>query len=266
MYQADLLKGKTAFIAGGTSGINLSIAKGLASYGASVTVLGRDVSKAQAAADEVAANGSGKSAAETADVRDPDQVLKALQSARENFGKIDILISGAAGNFPAPALGISPKGFKTVVDIDLLGTYNVFHCGFEHLNQGASLIAITAPQAVVPMPYQAHVCAAKAGINMLIKCLALEWGPAGLRVNGISPGPIEETEGYERLAPNEQAKQQMVKQIPSRRAGTGNDIADAAIYLGSSLSSYVNGTILTVDGGTELGDASADCLSIPARK
>lgn len=265
MYQPDTLANKTAFIAGGTSGINLGIAKGLASVGARVAVLGRNQEKAGSAAKEIIAETGGQAIALTADVRDPDQVSAALNSAVEQFGRLDILISGAAGNFPAPALGISPKGFKTVVDIDLLGTYNVFHLGFEHLNNNASLIAITAPQAVTPMPFQAHVCAAKAGINMLIKCLAMEWGPAGHRVNGISPGPIDETEGMDRLAPNEASRQKWLKQTASRRFGAKKDIADAAIYLSSDLGAYVNGTILTVDGGTELGDASADCLSPPKR-
>ena len=90
-------------------------------------------------------------------------------------------------------------------------------------------------------------------------------GPAGYRVNGISPGPIEATEGYDRLAPTEAARNEMVNKLAARRAGVKKDIADAAIYLGAEVSSYVNGTILTVDGGTELGDASADCLSVPAR-
>lgn len=265
MYKNNTLSGKIAFIAGGTSGINLGIAKGLAAVGASVAVLGRNSEKAEAAAAEITSTTDGKAIALTADVRDPDQVEAALKSTVSQLGKIDILISGAAGNFPAPAVGISPKGFKTVVDIDLIGTYNVFHLGFKHVNKGASLIAITAPQAVQVMPYQAHVCAAKAGINMLIKCLALEWGPAGITVNGISPGPIDETEGVDRLAPTEEARQRMIQQTASRRMGVKKDIADAAIYLSSELGAYVNGTILTVDGGTELGDASADCLSAPSR-
>jgi NAD(P)-dependent dehydrogenase (short-subunit alcohol dehydrogenase family) len=188
-----------------------------------------------------------------------------LKEATDAFGKIDILISGAAGNFPAPALAISPKGFKTVVDIDLIGTYNVFQLGFKYLSKNASLIAITAPQAVVAMPFQAHVCAAKAGINMLIKCLAVEWGPAGLRVNGISPGAINETEGADRLAPEGPIRDAMIQKVASRRFGEKQEIADAAIYLCSDMGKYVNGTILTVDGGTELGDASVDCLSMPER-
>ena len=265
MYDTKTLKDKVAFIAGGTSGINLGIAKGLVAVGATVAVLGRNPEKAAAAAQEIMDEVGGKAIALTADVRDPDQVESALAEAVDTLGKIDILISGAAGNFPAPAVAISPKGFKTVVDIDLIGTYNVFHLGFKHLNENPSLIAITAPQAVVAMPYQAHVCAAKAGINMLIKCLAVEWGPAGIRVNGISPGAINNTEGAERLAPPGPARDAMINKVAMRRFGEVQEIADAAIYLSSSVGKYVNGTILTVDGGTELGDASADCLTVPAR-
>ena len=265
MYNNDTLKDKVAFIAGGTSGINLGIAKGLVEVGATVAVLGRNPEKAAAAAQEIMDQQGGKAIALTADVRDPEQVEAALQQTVDALGKIDILISGAAGNFPAPALSISPKGFKTVVDIDLIGTYNVFHLGFKHVNKNASLIAITAPQAVVAMPFQVHVCAAKAGINMMIKCLAVEWGPSGLRVNGISPGAIDETEGADRLAPKGPIREAMIGKVASRRFGVKKDIADAAIYLSSDLGSYVNGTILTVDGGTELGDASADCLTLPAR-
>ena len=265
MFDKTTLDNKIAFIAGGTSGINLGIAKGLAQVGAKVAVLGRNADKAEAAAQEIIDETGGDAIALTADVRDPEQVEAALQKTVKQWGKIDILISGAAGNFPAPALGISPKGFKTVVDIDLLGTYNVFHAGFNCVNKGASMIAITAPQAVVAMPFQAHVCAAKAGINMLVKCLAMEWGPAGITVNGISPGPINNTEGMDRLAPTEAARQDYMSKTASRRFGEKVDITNAAIYLSSDLGSYVNGTILTVDGGTELGDASADCLSMPTR-
>jgi NAD(P)-dependent dehydrogenase (short-subunit alcohol dehydrogenase family) len=269
MFDTTTLKDQVVFIAGGTSGINLGIAKGMAAVGAKVAVLGRNLEKATDAAqqitDSVKLSHGHTAMALSADVRDPDQVAAALQSCVDRFGKIDCLISGAAGNFPAPALGISPKGFKTVIDIDLIGTYNVFHLGFIHLNKGAALIAITAPQAVSVSPFQAHVCAAKAGINMLVKCLAVEWGAAGLTVNGISPGPINGTEGAERLAPTPQAKVQMAEKIASKRFGETKDIADAAIYLASDLGRYINGTILTVDGGTELGDASVDCLTIPKR-
>ncbi|NND82090.1 MAG: SDR family oxidoreductase [Gammaproteobacteria bacterium] len=265
MYQESTLETKIAFIAGGTSGINLGIALGLAAVGAKVAVLGRNAEKAQAAATQITEQTGAEAMPLSADVRDPEQVEVALAQVSSKWGKIDILVSGAAGNFPAPAIGISPKGFKTVVDIDLIGTYNVFHLGFKHINKNASLIAISAPQAVMPMPFQAHVCAAKAGINMLVKCLAAEWGPAGIRVNGISPGPIDGTEGMDRLAPTEAMRQHYMQQCSLRRFGDPTDIANAAIYLSCELGNYVNGTILTVDGGTELGDTSADCLSPPAK-
>lgn len=263
MYDKSTLKDKVVFIAGGTSGINLGIAHGMAAVGAKVAILGRNADKATKAAASI--KSTTPALALTADVREPEQVEAALQQCVEQFGKIDCLISGAAGNFPAPAIGINPKGFKTVVDIDLLGTYNVFHLGLSKVNKNAAMIAITAPQAVTPMPFQVHVCAAKAGINMMVKCLAMEWGAAGVTVNGISPGPINNTEGAERLAPTPEAKAHMAKQIASKRFGETKDIADAAIYLASDLGRYVNGTILTVDGGTELGDASTDCLTPPKR-
>ncbi len=186
---------------------------------------------------------------------------QALRQASDRFGKIDIVLSGAAGNFVAPALGMSANGFKTVVDIDLIGTFNVLRASFEFLNRpGASLISITAGQAVRPSMFQAHVCAAKAGINMLTKCLAMEWGPAGVRVNAISPGPIDDTEGMRRLAPNAEAEQRIKSRIALRDYGTKTDIAEAAIFLSTESAKYITGTILTVDGGSELGDAGGNAV------
>ncbi len=261
MFAQNTLEGKSAFIAGGTSGINLGIAKGMAQLGARVAVVGRNPEKAENAAREIIDETGGKAIAFSADVREPEQVDAALSGAVKEFGALNIIVSGAAGNFFAPAVSITPKGFKTVVDIDLIGTYQVFHLGFSHCTDDASMIAITAPQAVMPMPGQAHVCAAKAGINMLIKTLALEWGPRGIRVNGISPGAIDNTEGLDRLAPSEADRQHWLKRLAARRFADKVDIANAAIYLASDLGGYVNGSILTVDGGFELGDAGADCLT-----
>ena len=126
---------------------------------------------------------------------------------------------------------------------------------------GASLIAITAGQAVQPRPYQAHACAAKAGVNMLCKCLALEWGQAGVRVNAISPGPIEDTEGFSRLVPTEEIAQKTKMKIPLRAMGTKNDVANVATFLASDASIYTTGSIYNVDGGKELGDASYDFMT-----
>ena len=164
--------------------------------------------------------------------------------------------AGSAGEEVALA-----NGFKTVVDIDLIGTFNVLRASFEFLRRpGASLISITAGQAERASLFQAHVCAAKAGINMLTKCLALEWGPGGVRVNAISPGPIAETEGMARLAPTEEAEARVNGRNPLRRYGTKDEIADMAIFLSTDKAAYVNGAIIPVDGGSGAGDASGNAL------
>ena len=261
IYRDRIFAGKVAYVAGGTSGINLGIALRFAELGARVVVVGRNAAKALAAANEIRAAGV-ETLGLSADVREYEAVERSLQATMTAFGQVDIVVSGAAGNFPAPAVSISAKGFKTVVDIDLIGTYNVFRAAYDVVTRpGASLLAISAPQALHPMTYQAHVCAAKAGVNMLVKCLAMEWGPAGIRVNGISPGPIEGTEGMARLAPTESIQKAIAARIAVRRFGRRDEIGDAAIYLSSEAGSFVTGTILDCDGGSQLGDAGRDCLT-----
>ncbi len=259
-FKDGYLKGKVAFIAGASSGINLGIAQRLAEAGAKVAILSRSADKIAAAAKTITDAGY-EAIGIAADVRDYAAVDAALAQTVETFGKIDIVVSGAAGNFVAPALGMSANGFKTVIDIDLMGTFHVLRASFQHLNRpGASLISITAPQGSRPSLYQAHVCAAKAGINMLTQCLAMEWGPAGVRVNAISPGPIADTEGMARLAPTAAAETSVKSRIALRGYGEKLDIAEAVIYLSSESGRYITGTILNVDGGSELGDAGGDAI------
>jgi NAD(P)-dependent dehydrogenase (short-subunit alcohol dehydrogenase family) len=257
-FQPDLLAGKVAFVAGGTSGINLEIARRFGRAGARVAVLSRKQEKVDAATAEIAAEGQ-PAIGFAADVRQYDAVETALRQCAEQFGPIDIVLSGAAGNFMAPVLGMSANAFKTVVDIDLLGTFHVLRACYAYLNRpGASLISITAGQAVNPMMFQAHVCAAKAGINMLTKCLAMEWGPSGVRVNAISPGPIGDTEGMRRLAPSPEIEAAIKGRLALRDYGTTTDIAEAALFLASDSARYITGAILNVDGGNDLGDAGMD--------
>jgi NAD(P)-dependent dehydrogenase (short-subunit alcohol dehydrogenase family) len=258
-FKDGLLNGKVAFVAGGTSGINLGIAQRLGELGARVAVAGRNAEKAKAAAATIA--GSEPALGLSCDVRDYDAIRGGLQQACDTFGELDIVVSGAAGNFVAPALGISPNGFKAVVEIDLNGTFHVFRACYDLLRKpGASLIAITAGQAVNASMLQAHVCAAKAGINQLVRVLAMEWGPAGVRVNGISPGPIADTEGMARLAPTPEAEARVTQRIPLRRYGKASEIAEAAVFLSSSSAAYVTGAIFDIDGGSQLGDASERAL------
>jgi NAD(P)-dependent dehydrogenase (short-subunit alcohol dehydrogenase family) len=246
------------YISGGTSGINLGIAMGYAAHGASVLVFGRDAAKAEAAASSIRTATGSKAICGAADVRDPQAVATLFARAVQEIGAPDVIIAGAAGNFVAPAVRLSPNGFKSVIDIDLLGTYNVFRAGFEILRRPGSMIAITAPQAVQPIPQQVHVCAAKAGVNMVVKVLAMEWGPLGIRVNAICPGPIEGTEGVARLAPTPADRERWRKSVALRRYGAADDIARAAIFLSSEAGGYITGTILNCDGGMSLGDASGD--------
>jgi NAD(P)-dependent dehydrogenase (short-subunit alcohol dehydrogenase family) len=251
-FRPGLLGGKTAFVAGGSSGINLGIAHGLGAAGAKVAIISRKPEKFEAAFAELKAAGHAAMGA-AADVRDYAAVEAALKAVHEAWGEIDILISGAAGNFLAPAIGMSANAFRTVVDIDLIGTFHVLRAGYEYLRKpGASVISITAGQAVNPTAFQSHVCAAKAGINMLTRCLALEWGGAGVRVNAIAPGPISDTEGMARLTPTPEAEAALKRMIPLGDYGEKRDIADLAIFLSSDSARYITGAILDCDGGSSM--------------
>ena len=248
-FRENLFEGKVAFVAGGTSGINLGIAARLAELGAKVAILGRNPEKAQAAAEGIGA------LALTADVRDYGATRAAMERVHHELGAMDIVVSGAAGNFLAPVLGMSANAFKAVIDIDLIGTFNVFRGCHDLLATPASLIAITAGQAVNAIALQAHACAAKAGINQLVRVLAIEWGP-DVRINGISPGPIAGTEGMARLAPARGDTDKQFARIPAKRWGEIGEVAEAAVWLCSNAAAYVTGTIIDVDGGSSVGDAS----------
>lgn len=251
--------GKRVFVFGGTSGINLGIAKCFAKAGADVAVASRSQDKVDAAVAALKELGS-DSNGYALDVRDHEAVGAALEA---HGGEIDVLVSGAAGNFPAMAKDLSPNGFKSVVDIDLLGSFHVLRAALPWLKKpGASIINISAPQAFLAMPAQIHVCAAKAGVDMLTKTLALEWGPMGIRVNSIAPGPIADTEGMKRLAPTEQIERQVAMSVPLQRFGQAEEIGNAAMFLSSTAGAYINGVVLPVDGGWSVAGASAAGLQM----
>lgn len=266
VFSEGFLDGKTAFVAGASTGINFAIAEKLAEAGAKVGLISRSDDKIRAAEQSIVGNG-GEAIGIAADVRDYDAVDDALRAVREAYGPIDIVISGAAGNFLAPAIGMSPNAFKTVVDIDLLGTFHVFRACYQYLNKpGASLISITANQAETPVLYQAHAAAAKAGVNALTKSLALEWGPAGVRVNAIAPGPISDTGAIEMGASPEAVEQALIPKLALRRLGEKREIADSALFLSSDAAQYITGVILNCDGGFALGDATGDALNVSPQK
>ena len=244
--------GKVAVVVGGTSGINRGIAERFAEHGAKVAVASRKREKVDDTVAALQAYGV-EAMGFSADVREPEAIEAGIQSVHERFGDFDVVVSGAAGNFPALANRLSWNGFKAVVDIDLRGTFHVMQAVFPRLRKpGASVINISAPQAFLPMKAQVHVCAAKAGVDMITRTLALEWGPSGIRVNSIVPGPIAGTEGMDRLAPTEQARQHVEASVPLGRFGTVTDIGNACLFLASDLGSFVNGAVLPVDGGWSL--------------
>jgi NAD(P)-dependent dehydrogenase (short-subunit alcohol dehydrogenase family) len=243
------LKGKVALVAGGSSGINLEIAHGYARQGAKVALLSRSLERIEAAALSLTSEGF-EAIGIVADVRDFSLVDRAFAATAERWGEVDLVLSGAAGNFLAAAKDLSANGFKTVVDIDLIGTFNVFRASWPYLRKpGASLIAITGPIAARPFEGQVHACAAKAGVNMLVQCLALEWGPEGVRANAISPGPIGDTEGMRRLTPTPDLERRYREALPLKRYGEKRDIAELAVFLSSDDARFITGAIVNCDGG-----------------
>jgi NAD(P)-dependent dehydrogenase (short-subunit alcohol dehydrogenase family) len=257
IFRENVLAGKTALVTGGGSGIGQRMAERFAEHGAKVMIVGRKQEKLDAAAAIIRERG-GTVATHSTDVRDYPGVQAALKSFRDQFGELDILVCGAAGNFPAPVLGMSANGFKAVIDIDLIGTFNTCRAAYEHLRKpGASVIAISASFATQPAAMQAHVGAGKAGVDILIKTLAIEWGPSGVRCNCITPGPTDDTEGMRRLAPDEAGRKRVERSVPLRRMDTKEELADLALFLASDTASYITGGIYLCDGGMSLARTGA---------
>jgi len=265
IFADEILKDRVAFVTGGGTGITGGVARALAEAGANVALVSRSLEHLEPAARAInerggsrpsGGNSSVSESAKTgeafpvaADVRNPDEVQRAVAATVERFGKIDIVVNGAAGNFLCKAEELSPNGFGTVVDIDLKGTFNVCHAAFEQLKENrGQILNISATLHYLGTPMQLHVSAAKAGVDALTRNLAVEWGRYGIRVNAIAPGPIEDTEGMKRLVP-EPIKEKLKRRVPLGRFGLIKDIEAAAVFLCSDAASYINGTVLVVDGG-----------------
>lgn len=248
IFAENILQGKVAFVTGGGTGITGGIARALAEAGAKVAITSRKTENLEPMKQAIEEAG-GECFAVAADVRDYAAVESAIAQTIEKFGKIDIVVNGAAGNFLCAAEELSANGFGTVVDIDTKGTFNVCRAAFEELkkNQG-QILNISATLHYLGTPYQIHVSAAKAGVDAITRNLAVSWGRHGIRTNGIAPGPIEDTEGMKRLVP-EPVKEKIKKGIPIGRFGRIKDIENSAVFLCSDAASYINGVTLVVDGG-----------------
>lgn len=264
----DLFAGKIVFVTGGGSGINFGVARAFAALGAGLGLCGRTEEKLDRAAGELRGLGAEVHTA-VADVREYEALEAAFAQTREALGPIHTLVCGAAGNFLAPAEELSANGFKAVVDIDLLGSFNAARAAFEQLRESrGNLIFISAGQAFEPYFAQAHCGAAKAGVDNLMKNLALEWGRYGIRSNSIAPGPIEDTEGMKRLVVGgEDFHRKYQRSIPLGRYGTAEEIGRVAVFLASPLAAYVTGTVLVADGGQNLpGSGVGTYLMMQAMK
>jgi peroxisomal 2,4-dienoyl-CoA reductase len=258
-FAPDLLTGQVALVTGGATGIGKEICKVLGAHGAQVTLASRKRENLEAAVDELRGEGVDASFG-VCDVRDTDAVQSVVDAVISDRGRIDIVVNDAAGNFPAPMSKISPNGFKAVVDIDLLGTYNVTRCAFDAWlsEHGGNIVNISAPFEQRGVVFQSHVAAAKAGVDSLTRTCAVEWGPYGIRVNAIAPGSIGGTEGVRRFSQVVTDGDDRPKN-PLGLQGHGSDIGYLALFLCSPMARFISGQVIAVDGG-----GSADLLKLQA--
>ena len=246
------LANRVVLVTGGGSGLGRAMALELGRLGAKVAVLGRR----REPLEETIAQLGGKGFAAPADVREPEAVAAAFDAAESELGPITTLVNNAAGNFHVHAEELSPNGWRAVVGIVLDGT---FHCSrelgrrvIERAGDNAQIVNIVASYAWTGGPGTVHSAAAKAGVVNLTRTLAVEWAPHGIRVNAISPGPVDTEETRERLWPTEEIREHVLRRVPLRRFGTPDEIAHACAYLVSDYAAYITGDVLTVDGGAWL--------------
>jgi peroxisomal 2,4-dienoyl-CoA reductase len=253
-FTRALLSGKAALVTGGGTGICRGIALALAAHGCDVAIISRKVEHLEPTAREIESLGR-RSVAVAADVRDASAVEAAVAKISDELGRLDILVNGAAGNFLCLAENLSPNGFGSVVDIDLKGSFHAAKAALPHLKKSQGVVLnISATLHYLGTPAQIHVSAAKAGVDALTRTLAVEWGQHGIRVNGIAPGPIAETEGVRRLLVGP-VRDRVERMTPLGRLGAIEDISNAALFLCSSAASHITGVTLVVDGGLWLASS-----------
>jgi peroxisomal 2,4-dienoyl-CoA reductase len=257
-FRDDVLADTVAFVTGGATGIGKEICRVLGAHGARIAIASRNQERLEATTTELGDQGIDMHYG-VCDVRDAAAVQEVVAGVLERYGRLDILVNNAAGNFPAPMTNISPNGFKAVVDIDLLGTYNVSRAVFDAWmrEHGGNIVNISAPFELRGVSLQAHVAAAKAGVDSLTRTCAVEWGPYGIRVNAIAPGGIGATEGMRRFAEVVPSTEEARPSNPVGLLGHGSDIAHLTLFLCTPAARFLSGQVIAVDGA-----ASVDQLKL----
>jgi NAD(P)-dependent dehydrogenase (short-subunit alcohol dehydrogenase family) len=256
-FLPDVVSGQVVFVTGGATGIGKEIARVFGRHGARVAIASRKQDNLQAARAELEGEGI-ECHIDSFDVRDAAAATRVVAGIIDRFGRLDVVVNNAAGNFPAPITDISPNGFKAVVDIDLLGTYNVSKAAFDAWlrDHGGNIVNITAAFDMRGVAMQAHVAAAKTGVNSLTRTCAVEWGPFGIRVNAVAPGSIGGTEGVRRFAAAVRGGDDSPTN-PVGLMGHGFDIAYCVLFLCTESARFISGQVIAVDGA-----GSADMLKL----
>lgn len=263
VFRAGLLDGQVALITGGATGIGYGIAELLSELGAHVVLASRKPENLERSCAKLVEAG-GKATAVQLDVRDPERVNAAVNEVAQKLGRIDLLVNNAAGNFYAPSATLSPNAWRSVVEIDLFGTFFCTQAVYPIMTQqgGGRVVSISMTLHYRGWPQMAHATAAKAGVDALTKTLAVEWAPQKIRVNAIAPGPIP-TEGVKKAftppadsgvadvfaVANANMEQYARNAIPLGRWGSPRDIANMVAFLASPAGDWITGSIFVVDGG-----------------
>lgn len=254
-YAKDLLKGRVAVVTGGGSGIGRFVAAELAAHGADVVLAARDAARLDEAARAIASATGCRVVGVSTDVAEPGSVKALFEKIDADFGRVDVLVNGAAANFVRPSETLTSVRFRKVIDIVLQGTFSCsLEAGRRMLARGeGAIVNLVASYAWTGAPGFLPSAAAKGGVVALTRTLGVEWAPRGVRVNAVCPGLIDTPQSRERLWPEEWMREFLLEGVPARKFGTEADVSDAVLYLCAPDTRYVAGEVLVVDAGTSVG-------------